>query len=62
MRAIHDIYKTQLKPSLQFVKKEVVVYYMNNIDIVKQRAFLVTPVGGKITTEEEVVLDTIKSV
>ena len=53
--------KTQLKPAQQFVKKEVVVYYMNNIDIVKQRAFLVTPVGGKITTEEEVMLDTVKS-
>lgn len=61
VRAIHDIYKTQLKPAQQFVKKEVVVYYMNNIDIVKQRAFLVTPVGGKITTEEEVMLDTVKS-
>jgi hypothetical protein len=61
VRAIHDIYRNQLKPAQESVKKEVVVHYMNNIDIVKQRAFLVTPVGGKITTEEDVVLDTVKS-
>ena len=51
MRIIHDIYRTQLKPAQQIVKKEMVVYYMNNLDFVKLRAFMITPVGGKITTK-----------
>ena len=51
MRIIHDIYRTQLKPAQQIVKKEMVVYYMNNLDSVKQRAFIITPVGGKVTTK-----------
>jgi hypothetical protein len=51
MRIIHDIYRTQLKPAQQIVKKEMVVYYINNLDFVKLRAFMITPVGGKITTK-----------
>ena len=45
---LHGLYMSQLKPIGQPLSIENVIQYVNALPILKQRALLVTPIGGKV--------------
>ena len=46
--ALHGLYLSQMKPKNIEVTIDNVIQYVNNMELLKQRALLVTPVGGKV--------------
>ena len=45
---LHGLYMKELKPAKQELTIELVTQYVNALDVLKQRALLVTPIGGKV--------------
>jgi len=46
--ALHGLYIDKLKKTSQELTIDIIVEYMKTLPILKQRAFLVVPIGGKI--------------
>ena len=53
IHALHGIYINKLKSQNMEININTVIEYINELDILKQRALLVTPVGGKYKMMEE---------
>ena len=54
---LHGLYMSQLKPIGQPLSIENVIQYVNALPILKQRALLVTPIGGKVHSNKIVDLE-----
>ena len=55
--SLHGIYIKKLKPSKHVLTLEMVTTYVNGLDLLKQRALLVTPVGGKVHQPSDTMME-----